>query len=126
MTATRRTSPIQPPMCAAVPTPLQTKNQKRSLLRMPAFASPIPPAAAPVRVGGRDARDDDEVAVRTAVRAGLALPLEADLRAVLHAGLDLHRVVAKPALAARALALRARLLDHGAVAATARARLRER
>src|SRR5581483_8796130 len=82
-------------------------------------------AAALVRVRLRDARDDDEVAVRAAVRAGLALPLEPDLRAVLDAGLDLHGVVAEPALAARALALLARLLDHGAVAAAARARLRE-
>src|SRR5581483_10049227 len=56
----------------------------------------------------------------------LALALEADLRPVLDAGLDLDRVRAQPALAAGAVALRARLLDHGAVAAAARAGGRER
>src|SRR6185437_576232 len=45
---------------------------------------------------------------------------------VLDAGLDLHGVRLDPPLAAAALAVRARLLDHGAVAATTRARLRER
>ena len=58
--------------------------------------------------------------------AGLALALEPDARPVLDAGLDLHRVRLDAPLAAGALALRARLLDHGAVAAAARARLRER
>ena len=83
-------------------------------------------AAALVRVRLRDARDDDQVAVRAAVLAGLALALEPDLRAVLDARLDLHGERAPPPFAARAVALRARLLDHGAVAAAARARLRER
>src|SRR5262249_20913130 len=49
-----------------------------------------------------------------------------DLRAVLDARLDLHGERAPPPLAAGAVALRARLLDHGAVAAAAWARLRER
>src|SRR5439155_4268252 len=79
-----------------------------------------------VRVRAGDARDDDEVAVRPAVRARLALPLEANLRAILHPRLDLDRVVPQPALTAGAVALRARPLDHGAVAAAARAGLRER
>src|SRR5919197_5538982 len=74
----------------------------------------------------RHAREDDDVARGTAVLAGLALALEPNLRAVLDARLDLHRVRLDAALAARAAALRARLLDHGAVAAAARARLRER
>ena len=41
-------------------------------------------------------------------------------------GLDLHLVALRRALAAGAVAGRARVLDHGAVAAAARARLRER
>src|SRR5207253_901126 len=49
-----------------------------------------------------------------------------DSRPVLDAGLDLHRVRLDAPLPAGALALRARLLDDGAVAAAARARLRER
>src|SRR5581483_8175479 len=83
-------------------------------------------AAPLVRVGARDARHDDEIACRPTVLAGLALALQADLRAVLHARLHLHRVRLDPPLAAGAVAVRARLLDHGAVAAAARARLRER
>src|SRR3954471_7500924 len=58
--------------------------------------------------------------------AGLALALEPDLRAVLDARLDIHGERASPPLAARAVALRARLLDHRAVAAAAWARLRQR
>src|SRR5262249_49722370 len=82
-------------------------------------------AAALVSVRLRNPRDDDQVAVRTAVLAGLALALEPDLRAVLDARLDLHGVRAPTPLTARAVALRAGLLDHGAVASTARARLRK-
>src|SRR5262249_58310385 len=78
-----------------------------------------------VRRRGLDPCDDDQVAARAAVVAGLALPLEPDLRAVLDARLDLHGERAPPPLATRAVALRARLLDHGAVAATTRARLRK-
>src|SRR4029077_17598979 len=77
------------------------------------------------RVGGCDACDDDQVAVRAAVLADFALPLEPDLRAVLDARLDLHCERAPPPLAAGAVALGARLLDHGAVPAAARARLRQ-
>src|SRR5262249_52197002 len=83
-------------------------------------------AAPLVGVGLRDPCDDDPGAVRTAVPAALALALEPDLRAVFAARLDLHRVRAQSALATRALALRARLLDHGAVAAAARTRLGQR
>src|SRR5262249_38074050 len=72
----------------------------------------------------RDARPDVEVACRAAADAGLALALEPDARAVLDARGDLHRVALRPALAARAVTVVARLLDHGAVAAGGRARLR--
>src|SRR5262249_633245 len=78
-----------------------------------------------VRRRGLDPCDDDQVAARATVLANLALPLEPDLRAVLDARLDLHGERAPPPLAAGAVALRARLLDHGAVASTARARLRQ-
>src|SRR5205823_1752564 len=54
------------------------------------------------------------------------LAAQADLRPVLDAGRDLDRVALRPPLAAGAAAVRARLLDHGAVAAAARARLGER
>src|SRR6266508_248530 len=83
--------------------------------------------AAPfVRLGRRHVRHDDEVARGTAVLPGLALALEADLRAVLDAGLDLHGVRLDAALASGAVALRTRLLDDGPVAAAARTRLRQR
>src|SRR6266508_1144996 len=75
------------------------------------------------RIG--DARDDDQVARRAAAESGLALPLQANLRAVLDAGRDLHRVALRPALAAGPEAARARLLDHGAAAVAAGTRLRE-
>src|SRR6185437_14367388 len=48
-----------------------------------------------------------------------------DLRAVLDAGRDLDRVALRAPLAARAAAVRARILDHGAVPAAARTRLRQ-
>src|SRR5262249_22635284 len=67
----------------------------------------------------RDPRDDDQVAVRATVLTYLALPLEPDLRPVLDARLDLYGERAPPPLAAGAVALLARLLDHGAVASTA-------
>src|SRR5206468_8481467 len=54
------------------------------------------------------------------------LALGPNLRAVLDARLDLHGERAPPPLAARAVTLRARLLDHCAVAAAARTRLRQR
>src|SRR5207249_2631343 len=54
------------------------------------------------------------------------LALEADARAVPDSGRDLDRVALRAPLAAGAAALRARLLDHRPVSATARARLRER
>src|SRR4029078_12716297 len=96
-----------------------------------------------LRVGQRDA--DDEVAAaplvdarrghlrehvegagRAATVAGLPLALELDPRAVLDARGDLHLEPARAPLAAGAGAVLARLLDHGAVAAAARARLLER
>src|SRR5204862_5136693 len=83
--------------------------------------------AAPLVHGRRiDAGHNDQVAGRAAVLAGFPFPSEADARAVLDARLDLHTVGLDPPLSAAAVALRAGLLDHGAVAAAARARLRER
>src|SRR5919109_2201160 len=73
-----------------------------------------------------DARRHDEVARGPAREAGLALALVPDLRAVLDPGRDLDRVPLRPALTAGALAGAARFLDHGAVAAAAGARARER
>ena len=70
--------------------------------------------------------DDVEVAVGAAVRAGLALALEAEAHPVARAGRDLHRVALRAPLAAAAAAGRARVVDHRAVPAAARARLRER
>src|SRR4029077_13124133 len=83
-------------------------------------------AAPLVRIGLRDMREHEQVAGRPTVLPRFALALEPDFRAVLDARLDLHRVRLDAALAAGAMALRARLLDHGAVAAAARARLGER
>src|SRR5262249_57203258 len=83
-------------------------------------------AARVVRGGRRDARDALRVAGRPAVQAGLALALQADARAVLDTCGELDRVAPRPPLAAAALAAVARLLDHGAVAATARTGLRQR
>src|SRR5436190_10830226 len=83
-------------------------------------------AAALVHLRRRDACDDEEIARLAAVEAGLALALEADARAVLDAGRDLDRVTLRPLLAAGAVAARAGVLDHGAVSAASRARLRKR
>src|SRR5581483_4873964 len=47
MIATATATPIQPPTRHAVRTPFQAKSQMRALPRMPAFASPMPPAAMP-------------------------------------------------------------------------------
>src|SRR5207302_3292370 len=58
--------------------------------------------------------------------AHLTFALQLDARAVLDARRNLHGVALRPALAAGALALRAGLLDHRSVAATARAGLRQR
>src|SRR4029077_5478189 len=60
-----------------------------------------------------------------AAPAGLSLAAQADSRAVLDARGDLDRVALGTPLAAGAAAVRARLLDHGAVPTAARARLRE-
>src|SRR6266508_4620845 len=84
------------------------------------------------RVG--DARDDDQVARRAATESGLALPFQANLRTVLDAGRDLHRVALRPALAAGPVAARTRLrepeealaLDGHAAALALRANLRRR
>src|SRR5436190_18780449 len=83
-------------------------------------------AAALVHLRRRDACDDEEIARLAAVEAGLALAPEADARAVLDGGRDPGRVTLCPLLAAGAVAARAGVLDHGAVSAAARARLRER
>src|SRR4029078_11856025 len=82
-------------------------------------------AAPLVRRRGLDPGDDDQIAVRAAVLPSLALSLETDLRAVLHTRLDLHGERAPAPLTAGAVTLPAGLLAHGAVAATARARLRK-
>src|SRR5262245_18800710 len=76
-------------------------------------------------LGRLDSGDDVQVARRPAVGSDLALPLQPDARAVLDAGRDLDGVSLETTLATGAVALVARLLDHGAVAAAARARLRE-
>ena len=68
----------------------------------------------------------NEVPGGATVRADLALAAQLDARAVLDSGRDLHGVALRAPLAPGAATLRARLLDHGAVAATARTRLRER
>src|SRR3954452_1209339 len=78
-------------------------------------------AAPLVGVGGRDTGEDDEVACRTAVLPRLTLALEANARAVLHAGLDLHGVRLDAALAPGPLAVWARLLDDCPVPAATRA-----
>src|SRR4051812_9099147 len=70
-------------------------------------------------------RDDIEVAGRTAAQAGLALAGQADARTLLHARGDVHAVALDLPQAALARAGRARLLDDGARAATARARPRD-
>src|SRR5207244_4293874 len=83
-------------------------------------------AASLVELRGLDAGDDVEVARRRAAEAGLALALELDLRTVLDARRDAHRVALRPPLASRAAAGRARRLDDGAAAAAVRARLLQR
>src|SRR5581483_11447900 len=75
---------------------------------------------------GVDLHDDVEVAVGAAVPARLALALEPDARAVLRPGRHLDLVALRRALAPRAAAVAARLLDDDAVAAAARAGLGQR
>src|SRR5256886_8360192 len=82
-------------------------------------------AAALVQLRRLDARDDEEVARFAAREAGFALALQADAGAVLDAGRDLDRVALRPALAPGAAAAGTRVLDHGPVAMTARAGLRQ-
>ena len=76
-------------------------------------------AAPLVQLRRLDPRHDEEVAGGRAAPAGLALALELDLRAVLDARGDPHRVALRPPLAAGAVAGRARRLDDRAVAAAA-------
>src|SRR4051812_37950112 len=83
-------------------------------------------AAARERLRRLDTGDHEQVARLRAAVAGFALATQADSRAVLDAGRDLHRVALRPPFAAGAAALRARILDHRPVPAAARARLRER
>src|SRR6476619_1429595 len=83
--------------------------------------------AAPLELLRRvDPRHDIEVARRPTAFTDLALALEADSRAVLHACRNLHRVVLRAPLATCARALLARLLDDRPVPAAARTRLRQR
>src|SRR5439155_1779798 len=72
-----------------------------------------------------DARDHVQVAGGAAAEPGLALAGQADPGPVLDAGRDPHRVALRPARAAGTATTRARILDHGAVPAAARTRLRE-
>src|SRR5581483_9388547 len=83
-------------------------------------------AAPLVQRRGVDLHDDVEVAVGAAVPARLALALEPDARAVLRPGRHLDLVALRRALAPRAAAVAARLLDDDAVAAAARAGLGQR
>src|SRR5262249_20311639 len=80
-------------------------------------------AAPLVELRRLDPRDDVEVACGRAAVAGLALPLELDLRAVLHAGGDADREPLRPPLAAGSPAGRARRLDDRPHPAATRARL---
>src|SRR5436190_1824387 len=82
-------------------------------------------AAARERLRRSHARDHVEIAGLGAAVAGLALAAQADPRAVLDAGRNLDRVALGAPLAAGAAAVRARILDHGAVPAAARAGLGE-
>src|SRR5439155_26319378 len=81
--------------------------------------------AALVRRRALDPRHDVEVAGGTAVSTRLALAAQLDTGPVFRTGRDPHRIALGPPLAAGSAAGRARLLDHCAVAATARARLLE-
>src|SRR2546426_7884850 len=78
-----------------------------------------------VQLRRRDPGDDVQVAGGAAAPAGLALAAQPDPRPVLHARRNLDGVALRPPFAAGAAAARARVLDHGAVAAAARTRLRE-
>src|SRR5207248_8464048 len=82
-------------------------------------------AAARVDLRRRDPRDHVEVARLRAAVTGLALAAQADPRAVLDSRGNLHGVALRPPLAPRAVAARARILDHRAVAAAARTRRRQ-
>src|SRR4029079_2114042 len=73
-----------------------------------------------------DVRDDVEVAGRAAAQPGLALAGEPDPRALLAARRDFHAVLLELGQPALAVAGRAGILDHGAGAAAARARPRDR
>src|SRR5581483_10820374 len=68
----------------------------------------------------------DQVAAARALELRGALAPHAAQLSVGGAGRDLHRVPLRTALAARAVAGRARILDHGAVPPAPRAGLRER
>src|SRR3954451_17650879 len=68
----------------------------------------------------------EEVAGRAAVAAGLALAGEPHARALLDAGRDVHAVALRRPHDALAMARRARVLDHGAGALAAGARLGDR
>src|SRR4029078_8498074 len=70
----------------------------------------------------RHARRDDEVARRAAVRPRLGLALEADLRAVLDPGRDLHGVALRATFPPGAVAVPAGPLDDRSAAVAARAR----
>src|SRR5439155_16060999 len=74
----------------------------------------------------RHSRDHVEIARLRPAVAGLALAAQANPRAVVDAGRDLDRVPLRAPLARGAAAARTRILDHRAVSAAARARLRER
>src|SRR3954451_19372368 len=74
----------------------------------------------------RDVGDHVQIARRTAAQAGLALARELDARALAHPRGDVDPVALDLAQAAFTGAGRARLLDHGAGAVTARARARDR
>src|SRR5207237_8832708 len=87
-----------------------------------AEVGPTPPVEP--RLG--HARDDVQAAGRATAHPGLALALEPDPRSILDTRRNPNRVALGAPLTPGAMALRARLLDHGAVAAATRARLRER
>src|SRR5712692_2081079 len=78
-----------------------------------------------VQLRRRDPGDDVQGAGGAAAPAGLALAAQPDPRPVLHARRNLDGVALRPPLAAGTAAARARVFDHRAVAAAARARLRE-
>src|SRR5262249_57087258 len=72
-----------------------------------------------------DVDHHEEIACGASGVPGLALALEAHFRAIPSTGRDLDRIPLRHPLAAATATALARLLDDGAVAAAARARLRE-